>query len=366
MASEAVERRLAAILSADMAGFSRLMESDEEGTIARQKRYRAELIDPTIDKLNGRIVKTTGDGMLVEFASVVDAVRCAAEIQEAMTAREAETPEAERIRYRIGINLGDIVIEGGDILGEGVNIAARLEGLSEPGGLCIADVVHQSIEGKLDLTFDDLGQQSVKNLARPVHAWRWRMGGSAAGGSGAADAKSAEQDIRICLAPDGVQIAYAAVGAGPPLVKAPNWMNHLEYDWESPVWRHFMLELAREHRLIRFDQRGNGLSRSLRSRPGDGGRGHRAGDLSAARYLPGGFDLDRLRRPQSRTGDGARPLWRLRPGTAPARLQGRGRAGGRFHHPDPARLGPGQSLVSPAFHLRLHARGHAGPDDLVQ
>jgi class 3 adenylate cyclase/pimeloyl-ACP methyl ester carboxylesterase len=260
MASEAVERRLAAILSADMAGFSRLMESDEEGTIARQKRYRAELIDPTIDKLNGRIVKTTGDGMLVEFASVVDAVRCAAEIQEAMTAREAETPEAERIRYRIGINLGDIVIEGGDILGEGVNIAARLEGLSEPGGLCIADVVHQSIEGKLDLTFDDLGQQSVKNLARPVHAWRWRMGGSAAGGSGAADAKSAEQDIRICLAPDGVQIAYAAVGAGPPLVKAPNWMNHLEYDWESPVWRHFMLELAREHRLIRFDQRGNGLS----------------------------------------------------------------------------------------------------------
>lgn len=129
MASDSVERKLAAILVADMVGFSRLMERDEEGTIARQKRHRTELIDPTIAKLKGRIVKTTGDGMLVEFASVVDAVTCAVEIQEAMKTGEADSPEATRIQYRIGINLGDIVIEGDDILGDGVNIAARLEGL---------------------------------------------------------------------------------------------------------------------------------------------------------------------------------------------------------------------------------------------
>ena len=206
----------------------------------------------------GRIVKTTGDGMLVEFASVVDAVRCAVEIQQAMERREANGPEATRIRYRIGINIGDIVIEGDDIFGDGVNIAARLEGLAEPGGVCIADVVYQSIEGKLDLAFDDLGQQAVKNIARPVHAWQWRTGGADdAEGSGVLDA---EQEIRFCMAPDGVQIAYATVGSGPPLVKAPNWMNHLEFDWQSPLWRHLMQSLARDHSLLRFDQRGNGLS----------------------------------------------------------------------------------------------------------
>jgi len=260
MASDSVERKLAAILVADMVGFSRLMERDEEGTIARQKRHRTELIDPTIAKLKGRIVKTTGDGMLVEFASVVDAVTCAVEIQEAMKTGEADSPEATRIQYRIGINLGDIVIEGDDILGDGVNIAARLEGLSEPGGMCIADVVHQSIEGKLDLSFQDLGQQSVKNLTKLVHAWQWDAGSVQAGGTQGLESEKAEQEIRFCVAPDGVQIAYATVGSGPPLVKAPNWMNHLEYDWESPVWRHFVQELAGHHSLVRFDQRGNGLS----------------------------------------------------------------------------------------------------------
>jgi class 3 adenylate cyclase/pimeloyl-ACP methyl ester carboxylesterase len=264
MTTEKVERRLAAILAADMVGFSRLMERDEEGTIARQKRHRVELIDPTIANHHGRIVKTTGDGMLVEFVSVVDAVRCAVEIQEAMQTREAKSPEAARIQYRIGINLGDIVIDRDDIFGDGVNVTARLEGLSEPGGMCIADVVYQSVEGKLDLAFEDLGQQSVKNITRPVHAWRWRTGAVRRSVAPAADVPSApirdKQHIHFCAAPDGAQIAYASVGSGPPLVKAPNWMNHLEYDWKSPVWRHLIQELAREHELIRFDQRGNGLS----------------------------------------------------------------------------------------------------------
>ena len=254
---EKVERRLAAVLAADMVAFSRLMELDEQGTIARQKAHRAELIDPAIGRNNGRIVKTTGDGMLVVFESVVDAVQSAVEIQSAMAAREGATPDAARIRYRIGINLGDIINDGGDIFGDGVNIAARLEALAQPGGICVSDVVYQSIEGKLDLAFDDLGAQMVKNIARPIHAWQWRNTELQSDDS---ETTGVNQEIRFCTAPDLVQIAYATVGSGPPLVKAPNWMNHLEYDWQSPIWRHLMRELAREHRLIRFDQRGNGLS----------------------------------------------------------------------------------------------------------
>ncbi len=257
---ERQERRLAAILAADMVGYSRLMEADEGGTIARQKTHRRDLIDPKIAEYHGRIVKTTGDGMLVEFASVVDAVECAAEIQQAMALREADVPDAQRIRYRLGINLGDIVIDGDDVFGDGVNVAARLETSAEPGGLNISDIVYQSIEGKLHLAFDDLGGQSFKNIKKPVHVWRWRAADQAPKGAADAALDAATQDIRFCTAPDGVQIAYTTVGQGPPLVKAPNWMNHLEYDWQSPIWRHFLRGLARDHTLVRFDQRANGLS----------------------------------------------------------------------------------------------------------
>jgi adenylate cyclase len=175
MAEERVQRRLAAILAADMVGYSRLMGADEEGTIARQKAHRAELIDPEITSHGGRIVKTMGDGLLVEFGSVVDAVKCAVAVQNGMAIREAEVPEDRCIQYRIGINLGDIVIDGDDILGDGVNVAARLEGLAEAGGVCISDVVHQSVEGKLDLTYADLGAQKVKNIAKPVRAYHVQL-----------------------------------------------------------------------------------------------------------------------------------------------------------------------------------------------
>ncbi|MDH3738807.1 MAG: adenylate/guanylate cyclase domain-containing protein, partial [Alphaproteobacteria bacterium] len=171
MAEARVQRRLAAILAADMVGFSRLMGADEVGTIARQRALREELIDPEVVGHSGRIVKTTGDGMLVEFASVVDAVQCALAIQQGIASREPDLPDDRRICFRIGINLGDIVIDGDDILGDGVNIAARLEGLSAPGGICISDVVHQSVAGKLDLDFDDLGEQSFKNIDKPVKAF---------------------------------------------------------------------------------------------------------------------------------------------------------------------------------------------------
>ncbi len=172
MVEKRVQRRLAAIFAADMVGYTRLMEADEEGTIARQKAHRKALIDPKIAEHDGRIVKTTGDGMLVEFASVVDAVRCAVEVQEAMAQREADVPDDRRIRYRVGVNLGDIVIDGDDILGDGVNVAARLEGLAEPGGISISAKVHAEVKGKIDVGFEDMGAQAVKNIAEPVHVYR--------------------------------------------------------------------------------------------------------------------------------------------------------------------------------------------------
>ncbi|HME83440.1 MAG TPA: adenylate/guanylate cyclase domain-containing protein [Roseiarcus sp.] len=167
-----VERRLAAIWAADVAGYSRLIGADEEGTLGRLKALRAELIDPKIAAHRGRIVKTTGDGLLVEFASVVDALRCAAEVQAAMAESNVPTPPDHRIEFRIGIHQGDIVVEEGDIFGDGVNVAARLEGLAEPGGICVSARVQEDAAGRLDLAFEDMGEQSLKNIARPVRVYR--------------------------------------------------------------------------------------------------------------------------------------------------------------------------------------------------
>jgi adenylate cyclase len=172
MADERVQRRLAAILAADMVGYSRLIGADEEGTIARQKAHRAEMIDPAIASHGGRIVKTMGDGLLVEFPSVVDAVKCAIAIQRAMSEHEADVPEDRRIQYRVGINLGDIVIDGEDILGDGVNVAARLEGEADPGGICISGDAYRQVLGKIEHAFEDLGELALKNIAAPVRAYR--------------------------------------------------------------------------------------------------------------------------------------------------------------------------------------------------
>jgi adenylate cyclase len=167
----AATRRLAAILAADVAGYSRLMGADEEGTLERLKLLQRELIDPKIAEHHGRIVKTTGDGVLVEFASVLDAVRCAVETQRTMLDRDADVAEDRSIKFRIGVNLGDIIAEGSDIFGDGVNVAARLEGLAEPGGVCISRMVRDQIRDKLAYPFEDLGEQTVKNIARPVRAY---------------------------------------------------------------------------------------------------------------------------------------------------------------------------------------------------
>src|SRR5580693_3436830 len=173
-------RRLAAILAADVAGYSRLMGADEEGTLERLKALRRELLDPKIAEHKGRIVKTTGDGMLVEFASVVDAVRCAVAVQQAMPERDTGVSADCRIELRIGINLGDVIVEGDDLYGDGVNIAARIEALADAGAVFVSNTVYVHVCDRLPFVFEDLGEQQVKNIARPVRVYRVREAGATA------------------------------------------------------------------------------------------------------------------------------------------------------------------------------------------
>jgi adenylate cyclase len=186
--SERTQRRLAAIMAADVVGYARLIRADEEGTLRALKALRADLIDPKLSEHNGRVVKLMGDGMLAEFPSVVDAVRAAVETQKAISVRNANLPDDERIEFRVGINLGDVVIDGDDIHGDGVNVAARLEGLAEPGGVCVSGAVYDQVHHRTDLTFHDLGDQQVKNIDQLVRVWRW----AGAGATGLASASTSE------------------------------------------------------------------------------------------------------------------------------------------------------------------------------
>jgi adenylate cyclase len=181
LANERVERRLTAILAADVAGYSRLTGLDEEGTHAQLQDHLRLLVDPKIAEHRGRIVKNTGDGLLAEFSSVVEAVRCALEVQRGMVERNTEVPREKRIEFRIGINVGDIIIDRGDIFGDGVNVAVRLEGLAEPGGICLSGRVLEDAQGKLDISFEDAGEHQLRNIVRPVRVYRVRVGGAAAG-----------------------------------------------------------------------------------------------------------------------------------------------------------------------------------------
>jgi class 3 adenylate cyclase/pimeloyl-ACP methyl ester carboxylesterase len=252
MAEERVERRLAAILAADVAGYSRMMGQDEAGTLAALKTQRSELIEPAIAKHNGRVVKLTGDGILVEFSSVVEAALCATEIQHEMAQRRS----GKGMQLRIGLHLGDVIIEGDDIYGDGVNIAARLEGIAEPGGICISRQAFDQIEGKLPLTWRPLGPQVLKNISKLIDVYSAEF----ADVSGSKDPGQGALKVEYCRAPDGVRLAYAKAGSGSPLVKTANWMNHVQFDWDSSTVRHLFLELARDFTLLRYDARGNGMS----------------------------------------------------------------------------------------------------------
>src|SRR5688572_8263686 len=211
------ERRLAAILAADVVGYSRLIGRDERGTLSRLKAHRSELIEPLARKRRGRVVKTTGDGILIEFASAVEAVECAVEVQRGMLKRNADVAPDRRIVLRIGVHQGDVVFEDGDVFGDGVNIAARLESVAEPGGICVSARVHEDLQGKLELPFTDMGDQQVKNISRPVRVYALGpadLGDASARAAHAAavPARRARLGRRLALAAG--LLAAVGIGAG--------------------------------------------------------------------------------------------------------------------------------------------------------
>ena len=255
-----MKRRLAAILAADIAGYSRLMGEDEAATVRDLKAHQQAIL-PLVGRYGGRIIDTAGDGILAEFPSVINATECALEIQTIMATRNEPVPEARRMLFRIGINLGDVIHDDTRIYGDGINVASRLEGIAEPGGICISRQVFDQVNRALKANFQALGPRTLKNIERPVDVFAVapaeREGRR---GVTAPNPVDLEQEIRFCSASDGVQLAYSMIGQGPPLMKTGNWMTHLEFDLESPVWRHLYRELARDHTLVRYDTRGNGLS----------------------------------------------------------------------------------------------------------
>ena len=246
----AQQRRLAAILAADAVGYSKRMAENETGALAALQDDRDRIIAPAIARGGGRIFKLAGDGLLVEFASVVQAVSCAIEIQEAAAAG------APNFAYRIGIHFGDVIAVDDDLYGDGVNIAARLEAAAEPGGIAISRATFDLIDGKLPASWRSLGPTTLKNIPKPVEVFAF-----------AARALPREemppipaQKIQYCRSPDGVRLAFADIGSGPLLVKTANWLNHLEYDWNNALFGHLFRRMAQRHRLIRYDARGNGMS----------------------------------------------------------------------------------------------------------
>jgi len=252
-----MERRLAAILAADVAGYSRMMAANETATLAALQRHRSEVLTPAIVRHHGRVVKLMGDGMLAEFSSVVEAVDCAVQVQRDMAQRNAGLADDERIAFRIGVHVGDVMVEGDDIYGDGVNVAARLEAIAEVGGVCVSGAAHDEVETKLELSFRELGPQTLKNIPRPVLAYAVDVAGRT---GSVPDPASTKLEIRYCRSPDGVRLAYALMGKGAPLVRAGGWVSHLEYDWEHAPAGSINKLLAREFLLLRYDARGNGMS----------------------------------------------------------------------------------------------------------
>jgi class 3 adenylate cyclase/pimeloyl-ACP methyl ester carboxylesterase len=260
MAEERIVRRLAAIFAADVVGYSRMMSEDEAGTLATLQAHQSELIAPALERYRGRLVKLMGDGILAEFSSAVEAVACAAEIQRELAKRNREVTGGKKMQFRIGVHVGDIMVDKDDIHGDGVNIAARLEGIAETGGICISRQAFEQVDGKLPLGYRALGPQTLKNIAKPIDVFAVEAADLALGPAHASISGNLKQEIQYCRAPDGVRLAWAKVGQGPPLVRSGSWLTHIEYDWENPLRRPGLVNLAKNHTLIRYDARGNGMS----------------------------------------------------------------------------------------------------------
>jgi len=254
MCSQEFKRKLSAILSADVKGYSRLMEENEIGTIRTLTAYR-EIIANFIQKHKGRVIDTPGDNLLAEFTSVVEAVQCAMEIQKELKLKNAELPNNSRMEFRIGINLGDVIEEGERIYGDGVNVTARVQSLADGGGICISGTAFDQVENKLGLGYEYLGEQTVKNIAKPVRVYRVLMESGTF-----APTEMIEQQIKFCTTSDGVRIAYCTSGKGHPLVKAANWLSHMEFYWVSPVTRHWPRDSSKHNLFVMYDGRGTGLS----------------------------------------------------------------------------------------------------------
>jgi class 3 adenylate cyclase/pimeloyl-ACP methyl ester carboxylesterase len=255
-----IERKLVAIIAADVAGYSRLMSTNEAGTMRTLSEYR-QLMDDLIAQHGGRVANTAGDSVLAEFPSIFDAVECSVSVQLRLGEAAAGLSENTALRFRMGVHLGDVLVRGGDLVGEGVNVAARLEGMAEPGGVCISGVVFDQIDGKIDLSFRSLGTQALKNIARPIEAYAIELNKEdRLPPDDNLSSVKFQQQIRYCRSEDGARLAYSLSGSGPPLVKSANWINHLELDWELPVYRHLLAGLTKHHTLMRYDARGNGLS----------------------------------------------------------------------------------------------------------
>ena len=256
-----MERKLLAVVAADMVGFSRLVENDEISILSRQKEYFNEIIKPEIEKFHGEIIKTTGDGFLATFSSSLDAVESTINIQKTVNLRESSQSNEKRIWYRIGINVGDVVLDDGDIYGNSVNIASRLESIADAGDICITSDIFQNIKNLKSFDISHLGEQHLKNISQKVDVYKIKINHEEYNRNKENELLTeANQEIRYCSSKDNTIIAYAKVGNGSPLLKAPNFMSSLEHDWRSPIWMHLYRFLAEGHTLVRFDQRGNGSS----------------------------------------------------------------------------------------------------------
>lgn len=248
-----MKRQLAAILSIDVAGSSAMMERDEETTLSRLRRVRTKMLEPAVAAHDGHIIKLLGDGALIGVNSAVNAVNLALAFQGAL-AEGADEPDP--ILCRVGLNIGDVIVEENDIFGDGVNVAARLQSIARPGSICASADVVRHVDGKVEADFRYLGSFTLKNMRRPVEAFEI----TPCAERRLDEDRRLAQDIRFCQAADGVRIAYASLGLGAPVIKAANWLNHLEYDWESPVWQYLFAALSDGYRFIRYDERGTGLS----------------------------------------------------------------------------------------------------------